>query len=116
MRALLLPAAVAALLALPAAAAAEVPVNHSPPSLLSNPPSAVEVGRTLAVQPGVWSATPPPGTSVATQWQDCDAAGLGCVPIAGAAGPIYTLQPADEGHTIRVQEIASNGPGRAARP
>jgi hypothetical protein len=88
MRALLALAAVAAVLTLPAAAAAEVPVNFSPPSLLSNPPSAAEVGRTLAVQPGSWSATPPPGTSVATQWQDCDAAGQGCVPIAGATDGI----------------------------
>ena len=114
MRALPALAAVAAVLTLPAVAAAEVPVNHSPPTLDINPPSAAEVGRTLVVQPGSWSATPPPGTSVATQWQDCDAAGLGCVPIGGATGGIYTLQPADAGHTIRVQEIASNGPDRSA--
>src|SRR4051812_47910534 len=114
MRSLPALAAVAAVLTLPAAAAAEVPVNHSPPFIDVNPPDAVYVGHVLVKLPGAWSTTPPPGTSVATQWQDCDAAGEGCVPITGATGGVYPLQPADVGHTIRVQEIASNGPDRSA--
>jgi hypothetical protein len=114
MRSLPALAAVAAVLTLPAAAAAEVPVNHSPPFIDVNPPDAVYVGHALVKLPGAWSTTPPPGTSVATQWQDCDAAGEGCVPITGATGGVYPLQPADVGHTIRVQEIASNGPDRSA--
>src|SRR4051794_2002158 len=114
MRALPALAAVAAVMTLPAAAAAEGPVNHSPPFIDVNPPGPAQVGQTLVELPGTWSATPPPGPSIAIQWQACDAAGQGCVPIAGATAGIYALQPADVGHTMRVQETASNGPDRSA--
>ena len=70
MRALPVLAAVTAVLVLPAAAAAEVPVNHSPPSLDINLPSAVEVGRTPVVQPRVVE-------------RDAAARDLGRDPVAG---------------------------------
>ena len=37
-----------------------------------------------------------------------NSAGRACVPVPGATGESYTLSPADIGHTIRVQEVASN--------
>ena len=113
----LLPAAVVvplACLALAAPADATVPVNLTPPSIASEPPGTAYVTGGLADEGGVWTATPAPGTAVSVQWLRCDAAGQACAPIAGATTRNYTLAPADIGHTIRVQETASNGPDVSA--
>ena len=44
-------------------------------------------------------------------WQDCDAAGASCTPILTATGTTYTLTTADVGHTIVVEETATNADG-----
>jgi Rv2525c-like, glycoside hydrolase-like domain len=62
-------------------------------------------GQTLSETHGSWAADP---TSFSYQWELCNGTGRGCVPIPGATGQSYTLIPGDVGHTLRVQEIASN--------
>lgn len=85
---------------------ANVPVAAAPPSITGAP----EDGQTLTEEHGIWSNEP---TSYAYQWEDCDTSGNSCSPIDGATGQTYALTPADDGHTVRVQEIAINasGPG-----
>jgi hypothetical protein len=107
MRRLLLGAVtvVGCLLATVAPARADVPVNVTPPHIDSNPPNTAEYRQQLVDQGGTWTATVTPYV-IRMQWQDCDAGGQACVPIAGATGRYYTLQAADVGHTIRVAETA----------
>ena len=57
---------------------------------------------------GTWTNSP---TSYSYQWEDCDITALGCAPIAGATGQSYSLTDSDVGHTIEVQESASNSAG-----
>ena len=86
----------------------QLPVNTSPPQAIGNPSE----GQTLAETPGSWANVP---TGYSYQWDDCDSVGNSCSPIAGANARTYTLAAHDVGHTIRVQEIASN-PGGASAP
>jgi 5-hydroxyisourate hydrolase-like protein (transthyretin family) len=83
------------------------PVKTVPPSISGN---AVQ-GQTLTEAHGSWTNYP---TSYSYQWQDCDSAGNNCSVIVGATGPTYTLSASDVGHTIRVQETASNSAGPSA--
>jgi hypothetical protein len=69
--------------------------------------SAIE-GQTFSESHGSWTNSP---TSYAYQWQDCDSSGNNCSNISGATGQTYTLTTTDVGHTIRVQEKASNAEG-----
>ncbi len=81
---------------------AETLVNVSPPSIEGT----AKVGSTLTIRPGRWS-----GTSSSTQytftWERCDASGEECAPIEAATASTYELLSADNGHTIRVVEEAS---------
>jgi len=81
---------------------AETLVNVSPPSIEGT----AKVGSTLTIRPGTWS-----GTSSSTQytftWERCDASGEECAPIEAATASTYELLSADNGHTIRVVEEAS---------
>ncbi len=61
---------------------------------------------------GRWTNSP---TSFTYQWERCDSSGRTCSAIAGASAQTYTLTAADLGHTIRVQETASNT-HRSQRP
>jgi subtilisin family serine protease len=83
------------------------PVSTSPPAIAGT----AQQGQTLALQPGTWSNSP---TAFAYQWMQCDAIGQGCLPIAGATGSTYVLVAADVGHTIVVQETASNAAGSSS--
>src|SRR5439155_3550887 len=60
---------------------------------------------------GSWRNEP---TSFAYQWLQCDALGNGCLPVTGASGPLYVPVAGDVGHTLRVQETASNAAGAGA--
>ena len=82
------------------------PVNTGVPVISG---SAVS-GQLLSASTGVWSGGP---TGYAYEWRRCDAAGAGCVAIAGATGSGYTLAAADVGATVRVAVTASNGGGSA---
>ena len=53
-------------------------------------------------------------TGFAYQWQQCDGSGNGCLPISGATAQTYVPVAGDVGHTIRVQETASNAGGSGA--
>jgi inosine-uridine nucleoside N-ribohydrolase len=64
----------------------------------------LEQGQVLTESPGSWSDA----TKITYQWEDCDSSGANCATIAGATSQTYTLTASDVGHTIRVQELASN--------
>jgi thermitase len=81
-----------------------VPTNTTRPAITGT----AQQGRTLSVQPGAWANSP---TSFAYQWMQCDSTGAGCLPIAGATGTSYVPEAGDVGHTITVQETASNAGG-----
>jgi hypothetical protein len=66
------------------------------------------VGETLTSWPGTWSNS---STSYAYQWVRCDSAGANCAGITGATGPVYLLDTADQGATLRVVVTASNVAG-----
>ncbi len=66
-------------------------------------------GKTLAAVPGVWSGGKP--VRFAYQWQQCDAAGAGCQPIAGAIGEKYVPGTADVGHSLVVLVTATSTTG-----
>jgi RTX calcium-binding nonapeptide repeat (4 copies) len=83
---------------------AMAPVNTAPPTITGT----AQQGQALTDAQGSWTNSP---TGFGYQWQDCDSAGAGCAPIAGATGQTYTLSAADVGHTIRLTETASNDAG-----
>jgi hypothetical protein len=86
-----------------------VPVASASPTIAG----AAVVGQTLTETHAAWSGSP---TAYAYQWEDCDANGLTCAPIANAINPSYTVAAGDVGDTIRIVETASNagGPGAPA--
>jgi len=88
----------------PAPAPAPAPVDVSPPTVSGTP----TVGKTLTESHGSWSNAP---TAYAYTWERCDNNGNNCVAIAGASAQTDTLTTADVGHTLRVQETASNSSG-----
>ncbi len=80
------------------------PSTISPPTISGN----LTQGQTLTETNGSWTNGP---SGFVYQWQDCDGAGNNCAAIAGATGQSYALAASDLGHTIRVQETASNAGG-----
>lgn len=65
-------------------------------------------GQMLTDAHATWNAAV---TGYAYAWDRCDASGANCSPIVGATSQSYTLTNADAGHTIEVQETASNAGG-----
>jgi hypothetical protein len=80
------------------------PANTALPSISGT----AEKGHTLTATAGKWTLSP---TAAGLQWEDCNSAGSGCVPIQSATASTYTLTWRDEGSTIRVQETVSNASG-----
>ena len=70
-----------------------------------------QVGRTLTASTGAWS--PAPG-AFAYQWWRCDAAGAGCVAIAGASSASYAVAAADRYGQLEVSVIATDSAGSAS--
>ena len=62
------------------------------------------VGRTLTSAFDVWAGDP----AVGRQWKRCDAAGGNCADIPGATGSSYVATYDDLGHTLRVDESATD--------
>ncbi|MEA2313309.1 MAG: large repetitive protein, partial [Solirubrobacteraceae bacterium] len=87
-----------------AAVVPPVPVNTALPTITGT----AQQGQTLTEHNGTWSNEP---TSFAHQWLQCDSSGNTCKPIGEAIGQTYVLVVGDVGHTIRVQETASNTAG-----
>jgi hypothetical protein len=85
-------------------AAPQPPVNTSPPTISG----AAQQGQTLTESHGAWSNSP---TAYAYQWQRCDASGSNCTAISAATSQTYIPVAGDVGHTLRVQETASNAGG-----
>ena len=95
------------------------PVPATPPTITGT----AARGSVLAGVPGTWSGGKP--VAFTYQWQRCDAAGAGCVPIAGATLESYTPATADVGHalvlsvtatTAKVTASASSPPTAAVAP
>ena len=63
-----------------------------------------QVGQTLTEGHGTWV---PSGSTYGYQWESCDSSGSACSPIAGATSQTYPVTSADAGHTLAVQETAS---------
>jgi hypothetical protein len=84
-----------------------VPVASASPTIVGQ----AQNGLPLLEQQGSWTNEP---TSYEYRWLRCDAAGDGCTPIAGAVDPTYGLTGADIGHTVAVEEVASNAAGSGA--
>ena len=66
-------------------------------------------GETLRASRGTWMGSP---TAYAYQWQDCDALGVGCLPVSGATKSSYELTASDVKSTVSVVVSASNAGGR----
>jgi hypothetical protein len=84
-----------------------------PPSSTGGPgiSGTVTQGQTLTETHGAWSNSP---TSFGYQWEDCDSSGNACSAITGATAQSYVLAAGDVGHTLRVQETASNAGGSSS--
>jgi Regulator of chromosome condensation (RCC1) repeat len=95
------------------AATAEVlpspPSNTAPPTISGT----AQQGQTLSESHGSWTNNP---TSYVYQWLQCNALGeiQTCVAISGATSETYVPVLGDVGHTIRVQETASNAGGSSS--
>jgi len=66
------------------------------------------VGQSLTATNGRWTGSP---TSFGYQWLQCDSAGNGCFPVAGATGKTYGVRFADVYSTLRVAVTAKNASG-----
>jgi GH25 family lysozyme M1 (1,4-beta-N-acetylmuramidase) len=86
---------------------ASVPVAVSAPVVVGTP----QAGKLLAAVPGRWNGGRP--LTFAYQWQSCDAAGGGCVPISGATAQTYTPPAAAAGHALVVAVTATGSAGAA---
>jgi fibronectin type 3 domain-containing protein len=85
------------------------PVSNTAAPTVSG--SAVQ-GSTLSASDGTWNGSPAP--TFAYQWEDCDAGGGNCAPIAGATSSSYVLGSTDVGSTVVVVVTATNGAGSAS--
>ncbi|MCW2975338.1 MAG: putative glycosyl hydrolase [Actinomycetia bacterium] len=88
------------------------PVPSVPPTIVGT----AKAGAKLAAVPGSWSGGKPVAFNY--QWQSCDAAGAGCLPIAGATLEAYTPTVTDVGHALAltVTAVAPSGSAVASAP
>jgi hypothetical protein len=84
------------------------PGNTAAPTISGAP----QVGDTLSESQGSWL---PSSSTLAYQWESCDTSGAGCSPIPGATAQTYKLTSAEVGHTVLVQETASQN-GASSSP
>jgi hypothetical protein len=89
------------------ATSAVAPANTALPTISGF----VEDRQTLTVTPGTWTGTQP--IAFAYQWLRCSTALEGCAPIAGAAGPTYTVGRDDLGNRLLATVTATNRAGTA---
>src|SRR5262249_10286597 len=80
------------------------PINTSLPTVMGTP----AIGSVLTATTRAWQNSP---TSYSYSWQRCDAAGVTCAPIPGAAGSSYLVAAADAGSTLEVIVTAANAAG-----
>ena len=84
-----------------------VPVVKAPPLLSGT----AQPGQALSTTRGTWTGDQ---LAFAYQWERCDAAGAGCVPLAGATAPTYTIASGDLASTLRVTVVGRNRLGSIA--
>jgi GH25 family lysozyme M1 (1,4-beta-N-acetylmuramidase) len=84
------------------------PTASAAPVVVGTP----QVGALLAGVPGRWSGTRP--IAFTYQWQRCDAAGGGCLPVPAATRETYTPTAADAGHALVVSVAAQGAAGSSA--
>jgi hypothetical protein len=101
-------AGAASVVSAPTTVIASTPANTAAPTIAGD---AVQ-GSTLTASVGTWSGSPPPAFSY--QWQDCDATGSNCTPIAGATSATYQLVGSDVSSTIEVTVTASDDAGSSS--
>ncbi|HUH80052.1 MAG TPA: hypothetical protein VLZ06_01895 [Solirubrobacteraceae bacterium] len=96
------------------AATEQVPVPASAAPGLQTPPkiagNAIQ-GQTVTAVRGTWSNQP---FVFAHRWLRCEHSGGGCQAIAGATGTSYAVVGADIGHTLVLEETATNAAGSTA--
>ena len=92
----------------PTAPVPSPPANSAPPTIAGG----TVVGDTLTESHGSWSETP---LSYAYTWEDCNAAGSGCVAIANATQQTYVLTQSYIGRRIVAEETAT-GVGGTSGP
>jgi hypothetical protein len=97
----------------PSASAATAVVLPLAPANLSAPAISglTTPGQALTESHGAWSGSP---TSYSYQWERCDASGDNCSPIDSAGAQQYILTASDIGHTLRIQESATNAGGTSS--
>jgi hypothetical protein len=76
------------------------PANTGAPTISGT----AQAGDTLSESHGSWL---PSSSTLGYQWESCDASGAACATIQGATSQTYKLTSADVGHTVVVQETAS---------
>jgi hypothetical protein len=79
-------------------------MNSTPPTITGT----AQQEKTLTEHNGTWSNEP---TSFGYQWLQCDGSGSNCAPISGATSQTYVPVAGDVGHTIKVEESATNAGG-----
>jgi hypothetical protein len=88
---------------------------HNAPELAAAPSisGAAQLGRELTATPGTWRGAP----AFAYRWRRCSGelraavTTTACAPIAGATGRGYVVAPADVGHRVVVEVVATNFAG-----
>ena len=81
-----------------------LPSNLTPPALTA--PDGSDVGDTLVVTPGTWDGNPTPVINY--RWY------ADGVPLIDELGPTHVITAQDAGHTITVEERATNTVGTVA--
>lgn len=84
------------------------PTRSGVPAIVGSP----QAGKLLAAGPGSWSGGKP--VSLSYQWQQCDATGRACAPIAAATAETYTPKATDVGHALLVRMTASTATGSSS--
>ncbi len=83
------------------------PVDETPPKITGT----AQQGKALTEHHGSWENSP---TRYELQWLQCNSLGEACLPISHATEQTYVPVSGDVGHTLRVQETATNAGGSGA--
>ena len=94
------------------AAIGKYPTGLPQPSAAPTIVGTAQSGKTLAAVSGAWAGGKP--VLFTYQWQRCDAAGAGCVPIVGATTETYLPATDDVGHALTVAVTAQSTAGTAS--
>jgi hypothetical protein len=81
-----------------------VPTNKTLPTITGS----ASAGVVLTATRGTWNNAP---RTFAFAWSRCDTSGNACAGIVGATARLYTVNPLDVGHTLRVTVTARNASG-----